>query len=57
MKRGYSPEYGARALKRVLQRDLLNELSKAILGDTIDNSLPIEVDTDNSGNIVFHNKA
>ncbi len=57
MKRGYSPEYGARALKRVLQRDLLNELSKAILGDTIDNSLPIEVDTDNNGNIVFHNKA
>lgn len=56
-RRGYSPEYGARALKRVLQRDLLNELSKAILGDAIDNSLPIEVDADEEGNIVFHNEA
>lgn len=55
-KRGYSPEYGARALKRVLQKDLLNELSKAILGDTIKNSRPIEVDIDDHNEIVFRNK-
>lgn len=54
--RGYSPEYGARALKRVLQRDLLNELSKAILGDAIDNREPIYIDTDKEGEIVFSNK-
>ncbi len=56
MDRGYSPEFGARALKRVLQRELLNELSKAILGDDINNERPIVVDANNDGNLVFSNE-
>jgi ATP-dependent Clp protease ATP-binding subunit ClpB len=32
---GYDPQYGARPLKRVLQREVLNKLSKMILADEI----------------------
>jgi ATP-dependent Clp protease ATP-binding subunit ClpB len=32
---GYDPQYGARPLKRVLQREILNKLSKMILADEI----------------------
>ena len=41
---GYSPEFGARALKRVLQREILNELSKALLGNSVDKDRPIHID-------------
>lgn len=43
---GYSPEFGARALKRVLQREILNELSKALLGNSVDKERPIHIDVD-----------
>lgn len=43
---GYSPEFGARALKRVLQREVLNELSKALLGNSVDKDRPIHIDVD-----------
>ena len=43
---GYSPEFGARALKRVLQREILNELSKALLGNSVDKERPIHIDAD-----------
>lgn len=43
---GYSPEFGARALKRVLQREILNELSKALLGNSVDKDRPIHIDVD-----------
>lgn len=43
---GYSPEFGARALKRVLQREILNELSKALLGNSVDKDCPIHIDVD-----------
>ena len=32
---GYDPQFGARPVKRVMQRDLLNQLSKSILGGTV----------------------
>ncbi len=41
---GYDPEYGARPVKRVIQRQLLNTLSKQLLAGTIDNTRPIVVD-------------
>ena len=43
---GNSPEFGARALKRVLQREILNELSKALLGNSVDKDRPIHIDVD-----------
>lgn len=55
MERGYSAEFGARALKRVLQRELLNELSKAILKGSIESSKPIVVDVDDKDEFQFLN--
>lgn len=42
--RGYDPQYGARPVKRVMQREMLNELSKIILSGKIDKEKPIQVD-------------
>jgi len=41
---GYDPQYGARPIKRVLQRNLLNELSKRLIAQDVDRSVPIVVD-------------
>lgn len=40
---GFDPEFGARPVKRALQRLLLNDLSKALLGGNVDASKPINV--------------
>ncbi len=40
---GFDPEFGARPVKRALQRLLLNDLSKALLAGTVDKSKTIEV--------------
>ena len=41
---GFDPQYGGRPVKRVLQQQLLNPLSKDFLGDKLDKSQPITVD-------------
>jgi len=41
---GYDPQFGARPIKRVIQRQVLNELSKQILAGKIDNSKPVVMD-------------
>ena len=41
---GYDPEFGARPVKRVIQRQILNQLSKDILGGVVDKSSPIVID-------------
>ena len=41
---GYDPEFGARPVKRAIQRYLLNDLSKTILAQDIDRTKPIVVD-------------
>jgi ATP-dependent Clp protease ATP-binding subunit ClpB len=41
---GYNPEFGARPVKRAIQRYLLNDLSKTLLGSNIDKARPILVD-------------
>ena len=51
---GYDPEFGARPVKRAIQRWLLNDLSKKILADEVSRERPITVDTDTSG-LVFRN--
>jgi ATPases with chaperone activity, ATP-binding subunit len=49
---GFDPQFGARPVKRVIQRYVLNELSKAILSGTVDKAKPIEIDVE-SGVLVF----
>ena len=41
---GYDPHFGARPVKRVIQRSILNELSKQLLGQTIDTSYNVVID-------------
>ena len=41
---GYDPQFGARPVKRVIQRYVLNELSKEILSGKVDRSRPIVID-------------
>ena len=43
-KKGYDPQFGARPLKRVIQQDVLNELSKEILKGTINDTDAILID-------------
>lgn len=52
---GYDPQFGARPLKRVLQRELLNELSKQILAGKVHKDSMIFVDLRNDTEFVFEN--
>lgn len=51
---GYDPQFGARPVKRVIQRYVLNELSKEILSGRVDRSRPIVIDRIGDG-LVFKN--
>ena len=51
---GYDPQFGARPVKRVIQRYVLNELSKEILSGHVDRSRPIVIDRANDG-LIFKN--
>lgn len=42
--RGFDPQYGARPLKRVLQKDIINLLSKKIIASEIDKDKPVLID-------------
>ncbi|MCR5646153.1 MAG: AAA family ATPase [Bacteroidales bacterium] len=42
-RQSYDPQYGARPVKRMMQRELLNELSKMIIADQVDRTKPITV--------------
>ncbi|MCV9388422.1 ATP-dependent chaperone ClpB [Reichenbachiella ulvae] len=52
---GYDPQFGARPLKRVIQKQILNELSKQILAGKIDNEAVIGVTLNDQNNIEFIN--
>ena len=43
---GYDPMYGARPVKRVIQREVINDLSKRILAGEVDRERPIRIDAD-----------
>ena len=45
---GYDAAYGARPVKRVIQREVINELSKRILAGKVDKSQPIVIDCNNN---------
>lgn len=51
---GFDPEFGARPVKRALQRMLLNDLSKALLAGMVDKMKPIHVDAAGD-RLTFHN--
>ena len=53
---GYDPQFGARPLKRVMQKRVLNELSKQILAGTINKEGIIEIDIDKNSNFIFNNR-
>ena len=52
---GFDPQFGARPIKRVIQKYLLNELSKMILEGKVDKDSTIIVDEKN-GKLVFRNE-
>ena len=53
-KEGYNPEFGARPVKRVLQRMVLNRLSKDILAQKVDREHPIIIDVKDD-ELIFRN--
>jgi len=52
---GYDPQFGARPLKRVIQKRILNELSKEILAGKVDKDSKIKLDMFDN-NFVFINQ-
>ena len=52
---GYDPQFGARPLKRLIQKEIVNQLSKRILAGDIDKSKPVLVDVFD-GTVVFRNE-
>jgi ATP-dependent Clp protease ATP-binding subunit ClpB len=53
---GFDPQYGARPLKRLIQKEIVNKLSKKILAGQIDKTRPVLVDVFD-GVVVFRNEA
>ena len=51
---GYDPEFGARPVKRAIQRMVLNDLSKKILAGDVNREKPITIDANGAG-LVFRN--
>ena len=51
---GFDPEFGARPVKRAIQRCVLNDLSKKILSEEVSREKPITIDADDNG-LVFKN--
>ena len=52
---GYDPQFGARPVKRVIQRNLLNDLSRQILSEQVTKDSRIVVDVKDD-HIVFENR-
>jgi ATP-dependent Clp protease ATP-binding subunit ClpB len=52
---GFDPQFGARPLKRLIQKEIVNQLSKRILAGDIDRSAPVLVDVFD-GVVVFRNE-
>ena len=52
---GFDPQFGARPIKRVIQKEILNELSKMLLSEKVNKDATIIVDEKN-GQLIFKNK-
>ncbi|MNL49182.1 Chaperone protein ClpB [compost metagenome] len=53
---GYDPQFGARPLKRVIQKRILNELSKEILSGKVDKDSKIKLDMFDHKFVFLNNK-
>jgi ATP-dependent Clp protease ATP-binding subunit ClpB len=53
---GFDPQFGARPLKRMIQKEIVNQLSKKILAGSVDKSQPVVVDVFD-GVVVFRNES
>jgi ATP-dependent Clp protease ATP-binding subunit ClpB len=54
--RGYDPQLGARPVKRLIQKEIINELSKQIIGGNVDGGSGIVIDAGNDGLVFRRNK-
>ncbi|MFY7918762.1 MAG: hypothetical protein ACOVOF_05525, partial [Chryseotalea sp.] len=54
-RQGFDPQYGARPLKRVFQREILNELSKQLLSGKVQRDSIIYVNLKDDTEFVFEN--
>ena len=52
---GYDPMFGARPVKRTIQRYIVNDLSKQILAGNVDREEPVRIDADKAG-LIFDNR-
>ena len=52
---GYNPQFGARPLKRLIQRAILNGLSKALLAGEVNKDVPIQASLTDQNQVVFNN--
>ena len=52
---GYDPDFGARPVKRLIQRELVNKLAKAVLEGSVHKSSAIEVDCTPEGEVTLKN--
>ncbi len=52
---GFDPQFGARPIKRVIQREVLNELSKMILAGKVNRAHKIVLDAEGN-KLIFRNK-
>jgi ATP-dependent Clp protease ATP-binding subunit ClpB len=48
-KQGYDPQYGARPLKRLIQKNILNEISRMIISQEVSRNQSVLIDSDKSG--------
>jgi ATP-dependent Clp protease ATP-binding subunit ClpB len=55
-KRGFEPDFGARPLKRLIQKMIMNELSKLLLAGTLIKKGGISIDVDQQKELIFINK-
>ena len=53
--RGYDPDYGARPVKRLIERELVNLLARAVLDGSVRKDSAILADTDANGTVVLKN--
>jgi ATP-dependent Clp protease ATP-binding subunit ClpB len=53
---GFDPQFGARPLKRLIQKQIINQLSKKLLAESIDKTKPVLVDVFD-GTVVFRNES
>jgi ATP-dependent Clp protease ATP-binding subunit ClpB len=53
---GFDPQFGARPLKRLIQKEIVNPLSRRILAGDIDKAKPVRVDVFD-GVVVFRNES